>query len=474
MNAVSPWFNPKPFVPGTRALADQLTIEFQKVRQAFDLLPDPTAIAIGGGMPNYTWVAWADSADGTQNFTTVAPGNRAYRGEAVNKTVQAPSNNPEDYVWMRISGSPGAAAPGVVLQYSVDGLTNWHSPYVAGDRYWRQSVDGGVTFSPGARLSAATLAELDLAASNALAAAGTDIVNLQSSVGNVTASISAEASTRASADTALSNSLTSLTATVNSNQASLTSQLTTQSSNLSALSSSVTTLTTTVNGHTASISSFAVSINGLQAKAGLTLDVDGYIIGWELNNAGGSGEAIFRVDKFKIASPDGLSTPFEVIDDTVYIKSAVIKDLSIGTSKISAFAIRKTYFSEIASSVSMPVGSGRVRVVSVVVTKDEATSDLEVRLFMRPRPGNDYAGYFVVGANAGAGDTDLDTIWFWAPSVVVAGLRSLRIPVAYFRRFTGYGPGTYTFYVDLVTYGGGTAGSFIEAGSNLLVEEMKR
>lgn len=469
---VSPYYNPLELVPGTRALAERMNAEFLKIRQAFDQLPAPTAL--NGGSANYTWTAWADSADGTQNFTTVAPGNRSYIGIAVNRGTPVPSAFPEDYVWTRVTGLPGASAPLVVLQYSVDGVGGWHSPYTAGDRYWRQSVDGGVTFSPSARLSAATLAELDLAASNALAAAGADIVSLNSSVAAVNAAVAVEASTRAAADSAMAGTLSTVTASVAANTAAITAEQTARAAADSALSSSLTTVSTTVAGHTASIASFATSIDGLQAKAGVLLDVDGYIIGWTLNNNGDTGEAVFRVDKFKVVSPSGLSTPFEIIGDDVFIKSAIIKDLSIGTDKIGAFAIRKTYFAEIASSVNMPVGSGRTRVISVAVVKDAATSDIEVRFFMRPRPGQDYAGYFVVGANAGAGDVDLDTIWFWVPSVVIGGFRSVRIPVAYFKRFTGYGAGSYTFFVDLVTYGGGTAGSFVEAGSNLLIEEMKR
>ena len=469
---VSPYYNPVEIPPGTRAVAERMNAEFLKIQQAFDQLPAPSAL--NNGTANYTWTAWADSADGTQNFTTLAPGNRAYIGIAVNRGTAIPSLFPENYKWTRIVGATGDSAPLVILQYSVDGVGGWHTPYVAGDRYWRQSVNGGVTFTPSARLSAATLAELDVAASTALAAAGANIVNLTSSLAAVNAAVLAEASTRATADSATASTLSSLTANVNANASAITAEQTARATAVSALASSVSNVSTTVAGHTASINSFATSINGLQATVGVLLDVDGYIIGWTLNNSGGTGEAVFRVDKFKVVSPSGASTPFEINGDNVFIKNAIIKDLSIGTEKISAFAIRKTYFAEIASSVSMPVGSGRIRVVSVAVVKDSATSDIEVRFFMRPRPGNDYGGYFVVGANSAGSDVDLDTIWFWVPSVVVGGLRSVRIPVSYFKRFTGYGAGNFTFYVDLVTYGGGTAGGFIEAGSNLLIEEMKR
>jgi hypothetical protein len=311
----SPWYNPRLVVQGTRVIAEAINAELTKIKQAFDLLPDPNEVGVGAGQPNYTWFAWADSADGTANFTTVAPGNRAYLGTASNKTTAIPSNFPEDYRWTRIVGPAGTNGPALVLQYSINGIDNWHTPFVAGDKFWRQSVDGGLTFSPSARLTAETLAQLDLAAANALAAAGADIVALQSSVGTVSASVTAEASTRANAD--------------------------------SALATSIGTVSTTVAGHTASIATYATSISGLQAKAGISIDVNGHIVGWELNNGGGSGEAIFRVDKFKITSASGNSTPFQVVGSDVFIKSAIIENLTITTQKL---AVNATFASGVFSA----------------------------------------------------------------------------------------------------------------------------
>jgi predicted phage tail protein len=43
-------------------------------------------------------------------------------------------------------GAPGVNAPLIVTQWSVDGLSNWHPNYAAGDLYQRQSNNGGTTF----------------------------------------------------------------------------------------------------------------------------------------------------------------------------------------------------------------------------------------------------------------------------------------------------------------------------------------
>jgi sulfur carrier protein ThiS len=47
----------------------------------------------------YTWVAYADSSDGTSQFTTGTQEARRYVGYAYNKTSSTESNTPSDYVW---------------------------------------------------------------------------------------------------------------------------------------------------------------------------------------------------------------------------------------------------------------------------------------------------------------------------------------------------------------------------------------
>lgn len=54
------------------------------------------------GMTTFTWYAYADSADGTLNFTTGAWNNHKYLGLAFNKFVPTESTNPADYSWAAI------------------------------------------------------------------------------------------------------------------------------------------------------------------------------------------------------------------------------------------------------------------------------------------------------------------------------------------------------------------------------------
>jgi hypothetical protein len=65
------------------------------------------------GSPTYIWLAYADSADGTTNFTNGAPGSRTYIGIAPNKTTGTESSTPSDYAWSLIKGADGApGSPG--------------------------------------------------------------------------------------------------------------------------------------------------------------------------------------------------------------------------------------------------------------------------------------------------------------------------------------------------------------------------
>ncbi len=64
------------------------------------------------GATLYTWIAYADSADGATNFTTGAPGSRIYIGIASNKNSATESTNEIDYTWSKMQGPSG---PSIVI-----------------------------------------------------------------------------------------------------------------------------------------------------------------------------------------------------------------------------------------------------------------------------------------------------------------------------------------------------------------------
>lgn len=91
--------------PFTQADAEDVNRELTKIQAAIAAIEE---LQQGSGSPRFTWTAYADSADGTSNFTTGSPGNRTYIGQAFNQATATESNFPEDYVWTKLRGEDGA------------------------------------------------------------------------------------------------------------------------------------------------------------------------------------------------------------------------------------------------------------------------------------------------------------------------------------------------------------------------------
>jgi hypothetical protein len=149
--------------------------------------------------------------------------------------------------------------------------------------------------------------------------------------------IVSEQTARIDADSALAADITALTATVNGNTAAITSEQTARIDADSAIASDVSTLSTTVSGHTATITSIQSSVNGLQAKAGVQLDVNGYVTGWVLNNNGSSGEFIVSADRFAVVNPSNADSvaPFEVVGGQVKINGTELKADSVSPTALN-------------------------------------------------------------------------------------------------------------------------------------------
>lgn len=54
--------------------------------------------------PTYTWLVYANSSDGRDDFTTGDHDGRAYQGVAINKSTPLESSDPADYVWKPYAG----------------------------------------------------------------------------------------------------------------------------------------------------------------------------------------------------------------------------------------------------------------------------------------------------------------------------------------------------------------------------------
>lgn len=103
--------------------------------------------------------------------------------------------------------------------------------------------------------------------------------------------------------------LANITSSIGQNAADIVAEASARSSADGAIASSVNTLSTTVNGHTSSISQNTNSINGIQAKYSVKVDNNGYVSGFGLVSEPNNGSivATFSIlaDRFRIVSPWG-------------------------------------------------------------------------------------------------------------------------------------------------------------------------
>ncbi len=113
---------------------------------------------------------------------------------------------------------------------------------------------------------------------------------------------------------------------------------------VSALASYTNGINTTVNGLSASVQTQATSINGLSAQYMVKLDVNGYVSGFGLYNAGATSDFYVLASKFAVMAPGSTGvTPF-VVDAAnnrvamhgAYIVSATITTAAIGDLQVTS------------------------------------------------------------------------------------------------------------------------------------------
>jgi hypothetical protein len=191
---------------------------------------------------------------------------------------------------------------------------------------------------------------------------------LSAADGSNAAAIVTEATTRATQTSALATSITGLTATVNSNAAAISNEVTTRANETSALAFSLGAVTTTVNGNTASITSLQSSLNGVNARASVRLDVNGYVSGWEIASTATASSFTIIASDFRVVDPTqgaAVFTPFAIVGGTVRMHGVEVNTLaansitagnitadSITTAKIAVGAVDTSRM--LSASVSRP------------------------------------------------------------------------------------------------------------------------
>ncbi len=196
----------------------------------------------------------------------------------------------------------------------------------------------------------------------------------------------------------------------------------------------------------------------------------------------GIGKLAIVADILEIVDPE-YGNPIPILsyglDNRLMLNDVYITKLEVGaveTPSINPFAIRKRYIGRLASNLGLPnSGGASITVLSLVTTKDDAASDIEIAFFARVRPGDHYAGYFQIEYSiAGGSPVVHDTIWYWKPSVVLGGFRSARGTEGHRDYISGLPAGSITFTLRFFYHEGDATGGFMERGTNFSIEEVKR
>ena len=115
------------------------------------------------GITYYTWIKYADSADGSIGFSNV-PADKPYIGFAFNKTTAIESENPADYAWSLIQGADGLSVYIVYHDASAAGTppsvpttpagtdNGWYTTPTTNSNWMSQKVDDGTTANWGAAI----------------------------------------------------------------------------------------------------------------------------------------------------------------------------------------------------------------------------------------------------------------------------------------------------------------------------------
>ena len=202
----------------------------------------------------------------------------------------------------------------------------------------------------------------DNALSSNLTALTARVTTAEGNITTARADILSEQTARANGDsanaTAINGLLTRMTAAegdITIAEAAIVTEQNARVSGDNALASNISVLSTSLNGNIASVSTLQSSVNGLQARYGVSLDVNGYVTGFVQNNDGATGSFVILADRFAIVTPgNSPQVPFEVSGGVVRIKEANIGNLNV--SKLTSGALG----ANITQNGDWLVGTGRI------------------------------------------------------------------------------------------------------------------
>jgi hypothetical protein len=161
---------------------------------------------------------------------------------------------------------------------------------------------------------------------------------------------------------------------------------------VNALAEDITILQTSVGENTASVETLGLSVDGIEAKYTVKVDVNGYVAGYGIiatdNDGVPTSEFAVLADKFIIAHPGGddpdtLVIPFVVEDGVVYMQ-----DVVIGNALISSVEAGKLTAGDITALIGITTGQLLLTEAGKIVLNGKAYGDSTAGAILEMHSGN--------------------------------------------------------------------------------------
>lgn len=117
-----------------------------------------------------------------------------------------------------------------------------------------------------------------------------------------------------------------------------------QATSITNLSTQVGTIDSTLTGTVNDVATVQSTLNGVVARRTIQVNANGVVTGIEfISGSGGTSSIQMQADRFRITNSSGTGVvPFEIVGGVVFIDTARIRDLTIGTTKLANFAVTNT------------------------------------------------------------------------------------------------------------------------------------
>lgn len=162
--------------------------------------------------------------------------------------------------------------------------------------------------------------------------------------------------------TSLATRLSGIDVALGNNAAAIVNEATARANADSALSQQISVVSSQVGPLQASVSTLAQSVNGIAARYGVSLDVNGYVTGFVQNNNGSSGSFDILADRFRVVIPgQAPRTVFEINGTDISMTGSVrvngnllvggtVQTVAIQQNAVSTSAYWQTAFGGAMSS----------------------------------------------------------------------------------------------------------------------------